>query len=112
MNIIEYGKKNLELFFESATLLPVSKPRSPGQALIAVALDEQLLAAIDRKRGTTNRSQFIRESLAKFLGISINLAAAPDRTGKGGRPKNSQPSLKVAVKTIMYLQTNTKDNEP
>ena len=53
--------------------------------MIAVALDEQLLASIDERRGGTNRSAFVRESLAKYLGVSMNLAAAPDRTKKGGR---------------------------
>lgn len=65
----------------------MGKPRSPGQTLIALALDEAFLASIDENRGTMNRSQFIRESLAKYLGLSMVHAAAPDRAAKGGRKR-------------------------
>lgn len=48
-----------------------------------------MLDAIDDKRGTVTRSAFVRECLAKYLGLDAVFAAAPDRTGKGGRPKAS-----------------------
>ena len=63
--------------------------RTDGQTLIAVAMTVELLAAIDGKRGVTSRSAFVRESLAKYLQIAPELAAAPDRAGKGGRPKKT-----------------------
>jgi hypothetical protein len=87
LNIIQYATKILNFFQIPVFSLSVSKPRSPGQTLIAVALDKNFLEEIDRKRGTMNRSQFIRESLARHLGVSLVHAAAPDRTAKGGRPK-------------------------
>lgn len=62
------------------------KPRSDGQTLVAVALDQRLLDEIDRRRGGVNRSAFIRESLVAHYKLPAHLAAAPDRTGKGGRP--------------------------
>ena len=75
-------------------------PRSPGQTLLSVAVDAQLLAEIDAKRGLMNRSAFVRECLAKYLGIDLTLAAAPDRTGKGGRPlKSAQPTIKAVPGT-------------
>jgi hypothetical protein len=83
------------------------KPRSPGQVLIGVAVDAKLLAEIDARRGTMNRSAFVRESLAKYLQIDLTLAAAPDRTGKGGKsrkpiaavPGTGKPSLPPSKKT-------------
>lgn len=62
------------------------KTRSDGQTLVAVALDQRLLDAIDKKRGNMNRSAFIREALVAQFNLPAHLAAAPDRTGKGGRP--------------------------
>lgn len=59
------------------------------QTLLSVAVSRQLLAEIDRKRGTTPRSTFVRECLATYLKIDLRLAAAPDRAGKGGRPKKA-----------------------
>jgi len=66
------------------------KPRAPGQMLLSVAIDQQMLAEIDARRGLSNRSAFVRECLAKFLGVDLALAAAPDRTGKGGRRKKPE----------------------
>jgi hypothetical protein len=78
----------------------VSKPRSDGQTLIGVAVDARLLAAIDKKRGVVNRSTFIREMLVDYLRLPKELAAAPDRTGKGGRPrKSAERSEEVPVKS-------------
>jgi hypothetical protein len=63
--------------------------RSDGQTLLSVAVTVEMLAAIDAKRGTTPRSVFVRESLAAYLHLPASLAAAPDRSGKGGRPKKT-----------------------
>lgn len=67
----------------------MSKPRSPGQTLIGVAVDEKLLAAIDKKRGGLTRSAFVRQAIGNFLGVAGDLLNAPDRTGKGGRPRKT-----------------------
>lgn len=64
--------------------------RSPGQKLIAFPLDGELLAELDKVRGSVNRSQFIREALAAKLGIKLDIAVAPDRAGKGGPKKRAK----------------------
>ena len=52
---------------------------------------------MDRARGETNRSAFVREAIFELLkskGIHLDpsIKAAPDRAGKGGRkPKNVTP---------------------
>jgi hypothetical protein len=111
LNIIQYARKILHFFSIQVFSASVSKPRSPGQTLIAIALDEQLLAAIDRRRGTVNRSAFIRESLVKYLGVPIILSASPDRAGKGGRPKKYSsedpaevPSEQQRIAVLQQLQ--------
>ena len=53
--------------------------RSEGQRLVAVPMDSELLDLMDKKRGTKNRSQFIREAIAKMLGLSPEITHAPDR---------------------------------
>jgi len=65
----------------------VAKKRSAGQTLIGVAIDESLLAQIDRARGESSRSAFVRQALGKYLGLSGAITQAPDRAGKGGRPR-------------------------
>ena len=70
------------------------KSRSPGQTLIGVAVDATFLREIDAKRGGLSRSAFVRMCLAKYLNIPESLAAAPDRTGKGGRPKKELEAVK------------------
>lgn len=65
-----------------------------NQTLIAIRLDPQLLAAVDKKRGKNrqSRSEFVREAIynaVKDLGLSRELIYPADRVGeaKGGRPK-------------------------
>jgi len=53
--------------------------RSEGQRLVAIPMDSELLSLMDKKRGAKNRSQFIREAIAKMLGLSSDAAHAPDR---------------------------------
>lgn len=82
-----------EIFFTVYKAV-VPNQRSPGQKLIALALDEELLASLDAARGTMNRSQFIREALVEKVAEGITLregiSAPPDRAGKGGRPAKKQ----------------------
>lgn len=42
---------------------------------------------MDRARGDKSRSQFIREALAEQLGMKGNVVKAPDRVGKGRKPR-------------------------
>jgi hypothetical protein len=65
----------------------VAKKRSAGQTLIGVAIDESLLVQIDKARGELSRSAFVRQALGKYLGLSGAITQAPDRAGKGGRPR-------------------------
>ncbi len=75
----------------------MSKLRSPGQTLIGVAVDEKLLQAIDLKRGGMTRSAFVRQAIGNFLGVSGELLDAPDRTGKGGRPKKTNSAQRAEL---------------
>lgn len=77
------------------------KSRSPGQTLIGVAVDSVFLAQIDAKRGSQSRSAFVRMCLANYLQLPEALAAAPDRTGKGGRPKKAAKLLLVDKSKIL-----------
>ena len=70
--------------------------RTTGQTLLSVAVSVEMLAAIDEKRGHATRSAFVRESLADHFKISRDLATAPDRTGKGGRPKKPLAAVERA----------------
>jgi hypothetical protein len=72
---------------------------------IGLPVDAELLAAIDKQRGPKSRSLFIREAIYKDLdemgvGLSPDIVRAPDRVGKGGRPKKilSMPPAMVAKK--------------
>lgn len=68
-----------------------------NQTLIAIRLDPDLLAAVDKKRGLKrqSRSEFVREAIyeaVKDLGVSKELIYPADRVGasKGGRPKTKK----------------------
>ncbi len=68
--------------------------RAAGKSLVGCHVDAAFLAEIDRARGGKSRSDFLREALyehLKALGIQIpeRLKHAPDRSGKGGRPKKA-----------------------
>jgi hypothetical protein len=67
--------------------------RASGQTLIGCHLDADFVAAIDKARQGKSRSQFLREVLFWYvtkecrINLPAHLMHAPDRTGKGGRPK-------------------------
>ena len=69
--------------------------RAPGQKQVLTMFDEDFLSEIAdamRRAGYSDRSKFIRDAVYDKLiklGIRCNykVAMAPDRTGKGGRPK-------------------------
>ncbi len=66
--------------------------RAAGQSLVGCHVSSEFLSEIDRARGGKSRSDFLREALydhLKRMGYTLPEAAkfAPDRSGKGGRPK-------------------------
>lgn len=82
--------------------------RAPDQTLIAFALKEELLQALDAGRLKTgqNRSDFVRSAIEaelRRLGIRLGplAARAPDRTGKQHAPKAASSGLDPAVKTAV-----------
>lgn len=42
-------------------------------------MDSELLGLMDRARGEKNRSQFIRDAIAKMLGLPLEMGRSPDR---------------------------------
>lgn len=67
-----------------------------NQELIAIRLDPELLAALDRKRATRrqSRSEFIREAIYNLVAdasLPKDVIYPQDRVGKskGGRPKKA-----------------------
>lgn len=65
--------------------------------MIGVRLDDDFLAEIDRVRGSMSRSDFVRMATFNALAeagthLSEEVASAPDRAGKGGRPRKSKPN--------------------
>lgn len=83
---------------------PMPGVRGEGQHLVALAIHEDILKEVERsrKKAGRDRSTFIREALIDYLnarGASLNpeLAFAPDRTGKGGRPRKRGPATPVPI---------------
>jgi len=71
----------------------VIDPRTNTQKLLTLHVDAELFDAAERCRGRASRSQWIRQAIAEKVvreGIKLSEDAvfAPDRSGKGGRPKN------------------------
>jgi hypothetical protein len=63
--------------------------RSKGQTFVGCYLDAAFLRKIDACRGTSSRSQFLRDAvneklLAAFQNMEGIRVTAPDRVGKGG----------------------------
>lgn len=63
-------------------------------------MDNEFLEELDRARGEMNRSAFVREAIWRLLkerGIDLpaSIKAAPDRAGKGGRPRKVIEMLAV-----------------
>ena len=85
-------------------------------SLIGCHLDAKFVEAIDRARGVKSRSQFLREVLHWYLstqcGIRLPTAMqhAPDRAGKGGRPRMIMDfeAAKVAEDPVEYKTTPKK----
>lgn len=72
--------------------------RTPGQSFVGLELSDELLALLDEARRTRglSRSQYIRFAITSALesggvAFAADLAYAPDRTGKGGRPSHRKP---------------------
>lgn len=93
--------------------------RAPGQVFIGFPVDAELLAAIDKQRGPKSRSLFIREAIFKDLeemgvGLSPQIVRAPDRVGKGGRPKKivPPPPAMVAEEPPEYGAEKKKTKRP
>jgi hypothetical protein len=69
--------------------------RASGQILIGCHLDAEFVAAIDKARQGKSRSQFLREVLFWYvtqqckISLPASMMHAPDRTGKGGRPRKA-----------------------
>ena len=77
----------------------MANQRHPNQRLVAFALDQELLAALDQARRAAgkDRSSYIRTAIAEKLG---NIGAgmlkdSPDRTGKTYKARSTvkYPSL-------------------
>lgn len=70
--------------------------RASGMTLIGCHIDNAFLAEIDAARNGKNRSDFFREALYVYLTDNLGITVperykyAPDRTGKGGRPRTDQ----------------------
>lgn len=73
--------------------------RATGQTLIGCHLDAEFVTAIDTARAQRTRSQFLREALYTYLRetchmeIPSHLMYAPDRAGKGGRPRKKPDAI-------------------
>jgi hypothetical protein len=85
------------------------------QQLIGFRVGPELLDEIDRKRGRLSRSEFLRQAVfaeLKDLGSDLNEEAttAPDRKGKGGRPrKRIQTPEKAQInRTGKHTQRKTE----
>jgi hypothetical protein len=75
--------------------------RGSNQKLISLHVEEELYEAAEKSRGRVNRSQWIRDAIVEKLkreGIPLpeGIELAPDRAGKGGRPKKADNPAAVA----------------
>ena len=74
----------------------VPNQRSAGQKLINIPMDEEFIRSLDAaviRSGLGNRSAFIRDAIVEKLadmGVDIptEVATAPSKIGKGGRPSH------------------------
>lgn len=92
--------------------------RTNTQTLITLHADGALAAAAEsaRKKAGKSRSQWIREAIlekAEREGIPLppELARAPDRAGKGGRPKVPAPQY-TAKRTVTLPETKALIEQP
>lgn len=81
--------------------------RTPGQSFVGLELSDELLALLDEARRAKglSRSQYIRFAITAALesdgaALSTNLALAPDRAGKGGRPTHRKPRADSVLRNL------------
>jgi hypothetical protein len=73
----------------------MANQRAEGKTLVGCHVEEAFLNEIDDARGGMSRSDFLRKALYAYLTeklgktIPSELQFAPDRAGKGGRPRKS-----------------------
>ena len=77
------------------------------QKMIGVRVDDELLEEIDRVRGAMSRSDFVRMAAYNALKeagseLPESVTAAPDRAGKGGRPKKASGVALVREPSVEY----------
>lgn len=75
--------------------------------MIGVRVDDELLDEIDRVRGSMSRSDFVRlatYNALKEAGTSLpeSIISAPDRAGKGGRPRKEKGVALVREEVAEY----------
>jgi hypothetical protein len=90
--------RDLKKFFYT----PMPGKRADGQILIGAALDAGMIATMDKLRGGVTRSQYVRQAIAEKMqaeGYKVpqEWIYAPDRTGRGGRPKKSEMNIQIAA---------------
>ena len=80
------------------------------QKMIGVRVDDDLLAEIDRVRGSMSRSDFVRRATFEALKsagseLPQSIILPPDRAGKGG----PRPSILVREEAANYRPKKPKD---
>jgi Arc/MetJ-type ribon-helix-helix transcriptional regulator len=88
-------------------MLGMTTTRTSGQKLLPIPASQEFINALDgaiRQLGYVSRSQFIRDAVCEKLtsmGVPMDreLALAPSRIGKGGRPRKVVPAKKGAAKS-------------
>jgi hypothetical protein len=97
-------------------------PAPTDSAFLGFKADATFVEQLDLGRGQVSRSQFLREAVAeklKELGIDLpsESVIAPDRKGKGGRPRASSVTMlndaptKTKLpkpKSVTYRSTNKR----
>lgn len=106
--------------------------RSPSQTLLNLYVNDSFLELIDTalpELGYANRSEFIRSAIreklqANGLKVAPSIAAAPNRVGKGGRPrranlqgrpdpvKNALAQIEHAHRERVLLEPETAPDAP
>lgn len=94
MSLSEFTTINLANSKKGVKKSLMPDQRAAGKSLVGCYVDESFAAEIDRARGGKSRSDFLREVLFNYLekaGFTLKdeWKFAPDRAGKGGRPKKA-----------------------
>lgn len=88
--------------------------RAAGKSLVGCHVDDIFAAEIDRARGRKSRSDFLREALYDYLKekhrttLPASVKYAPDRAGKGGRPKKPTTSSNITQMAAMPQDQSSK----